>query len=458
MIFTKLLMSVQRYITAYGYPLILKKIKSDNSLYNFRIFGNSKQDELPDGYTQLEYIEATGTQFIDTNISNGKFVHDIEFTSTDRNLMGFSTTAGTFWGSEQNAQAYELGTESIDLNTQERRIITYNTLNGQFSLEADGESVSYNKSSIVNTYSLFHIKDSQYCSKAKLYSLNVYDSNGNLIQNLIPAKRDFDSNIGLYDIVSHNFFENQGTGNFVAGGNIEPSTDNPISIQSVGIQTKNLFDKDKPFTLNSFLNPDGSISQNNFWNITDFIPVSGYDFVLTRANQIGMAPCIIGYDKNKNKIASTQYDNANKIIKLHSDQEIKYIRFSINKSNEDINIIQLEKGITATDYERYGYRIDITATNESNTKTQKAIVYLDQPLRKVDDYADFIDFFEQKVTRNIEVIDDTGTKPINDSLRILANPIKEDIEISNLPAFKGSTIYTINGLSPSNMYGQVKQY
>ena len=49
---------------------------------------------------------------------------------------------------------------------------------------------------------------------------------------------------------------------------------------------------------------------------------------------------------------------------------------------------QLELGETATEYEPY--RVPVTAN-----------IYLDEPLRKVGDYADYIDFKNQKVVRNI---------------------------------------------------------
>ena len=57
---------------------------------------------------------------------------------------------------------------------------------------------------------------------------------------------------------------------------------------------------------------------------------------------------------------------------------------------------QLEEGSTATEYEPY-HKYDIPiVVNDTTTH-----IYLNEPLRKVGDYADYIDFKHQKVVRNI---------------------------------------------------------
>ena len=58
----------------------------------------------------------------------------------------------------------------------------------------------------------------------------------------------------------------------------------------------------------------------------------------------------------------------------------------------------IEEGTTATDYEPY---IEPVTTN----------IYLDEPLRKIGDYADYVDFENQKVIRNIYEKVLTGTEP-----------------------------------------------
>lgn len=99
---------------------------------------------------------------------------------------------------------------------------------------------------------------------------------------------------------------------------------------------------------------------------------------------------------------------------------------------------QIELGSTATEYEPY--------------KGETKHIYLDEPLRKVENYADYIDFKNQKVVRNVEVLDDTGTKTISESFGTLATPTEESIALPALKTFKGKSIISADTtVLPSNI-------
>ena len=99
---------------------------------------------------------------------------------------------------------------------------------------------------------------------------------------------------------------------------------------------------------------------------------------------------------------------------------------------------QIELGSTATEYETY--------------KGETTHIYLDEPLRKVGDYADYIDFKNQKIVRNVEVLDDTGTKTISESFGTLAAPTEESIALPALKTFKGTSIISADTtVLPSNI-------
>lgn len=88
----------------------------------------------------------------------------------------------------------------------------------------------------------------------------------------------------------------------------------------------------------------------------------------------------------------------------YSSRTVDYIRAysSWNTTRYlDLTTLQLEEGATATDYEPYHEII----TN----------IYLDEPLRKVGDYADYVDFRRGKVIRNVysEFIDTVDMKSSN---------------------------------------------
>ena len=99
----------------------------------------------------------------------------------------------------------------------------------------------------------------------------------------------------------------------------------------------------------------------------------------------------------------------------------------------------LELGTTATEYEPY--RVPVTAN-----------IYLDEPLRKIGDYADYIDFKGQRVVRRVGVLDNTSTKPISESLVALAIPTEEPIPLPALKTFKGTNIISVDtSVQPSNI-------
>lgn len=108
--------------------------------------------------------------------------------------------------------------------------------------------------------------------------------------------------------------------------------------------------------------------------------------------------------------------------------------------------VMLEKGEQYTGYEDYA---------EPMSKN----IYLSSPLRKVGDYADYIDYKNQKVFRQIEVLDNTGTKTIDESLGTLATPIEESIYLPPLSTvINGTNIITTGAtVEPSNIIIKYKE-
>ena len=182
---------------------------------------------LPSGYTGLEYIESTGTQYIDTGLTRGKFVHDIAFTTvSNNNLMGNAAGAGWYWGQLRNASGngYELANRTItEMNSTERRVVEYDNLDSaRMILSAGGQTVTYSATGGISyNYILFRIYNSdQYHVSAKLWGFQAYDAKGKIVRDMVPAKRNSDNEVGLYDNVNDVFYTNQGTGTFDAGPEI----------------------------------------------------------------------------------------------------------------------------------------------------------------------------------------------------------------------------------------------
>jgi hypothetical protein len=52
--------------------------------------------------------------------------------------------------------------------------------------------------------------------RGKIFYVQIYDNNI-LVRDFIPARRNSDGVLGMYDTVTNTFFTNAGTGEFIAG-------------------------------------------------------------------------------------------------------------------------------------------------------------------------------------------------------------------------------------------------
>jgi len=189
---------------------------------------------LPSGYTRLEYIESTGTQCIDTGISGfntgnweiyAKWLSPVA-TQTNRYAHVFGVYAG------ENYNTYRIITNLTDSsryfifgNSKAagggpgvagaiNQIHTATARNG--SVIFDGETINTpTQGTALPTGSKLGIFCVGGSSKiiAKIYSVNV-KKDGVLIGDFVPAKRNSDDVLGLYDTISGQFFTNSGTGDF----------------------------------------------------------------------------------------------------------------------------------------------------------------------------------------------------------------------------------------------------
>lgn len=196
-----------------GTTEIVKVYKGTNLVYS----------ALPIGYQRVEYIESTGTQYIETNLGFGiKLIIDIQFTQTTRGLMGYNGNGGNYWGTNDNNRV-EIGSTYLACNTNDRNVFEIN-----FPLVGNYPSISLNDQTVISQYEMrattsyykfFKIDSYQLNSKAKLYSCKIYENNV-LVRNFIPCYRKSDNVIGLFDTINQVFYTNAGTGTFLKGADI----------------------------------------------------------------------------------------------------------------------------------------------------------------------------------------------------------------------------------------------
>ena len=178
---------------------------------------------LPSGYTKLEYIESTGTQYISTGITpteNTKVV--IEFNS--------STSSGVVFGQDSgykvNAFMFAMTVVVFD-STKKDISISANTKHtvqvAPKAFKVDNGSSQYIYANKVNAaYPMFlfgNNRNGKFSEGVamKLYSFKVYE-NDVLIADYIPCKQG--NAVGLYDDVAGAMNLPLGTGDFTAGPSI----------------------------------------------------------------------------------------------------------------------------------------------------------------------------------------------------------------------------------------------
>lgn len=200
--------------------------------------GRNPASLVPDGYTQLEYIESTGTQYIKTGVvaSNGYKA------TVDCTIVSFGDAWGTLLGSEIEASPWECnwaryGTTSWGLGVYSaydasatvtagtRYQVDFSTVKGSSYLNVNGSSLLTNSDSNSRSANELYLLTNNKAgtpgdfANVKLYSCTI-TIDDSLVRDFIPVKRNSDSEIGLYDLVSGTFFTNSGTGTFTAGTEI----------------------------------------------------------------------------------------------------------------------------------------------------------------------------------------------------------------------------------------------
>lgn len=189
---------------------------------------------LPSGYTQLQYIQSSGSQYIDTNYvpnQDTRVVLDIEFTQAPAKEQGvfgariaygnnmFILWAHTSLGGWQDGYGSTLnypvgnaisGRCTVDKNKNVTSVNgtqitshTYTTVSAGCPLFL--LTINNNGSPLIGSYPTY----------AKVYSCKIYN-NGTPVRDLVPAKNSAGT-VGLYDTVNGVFYTNAGSGAFEAG-------------------------------------------------------------------------------------------------------------------------------------------------------------------------------------------------------------------------------------------------
>ena len=198
---------------------------------------------LPSGYAKLEYIESTGTQYINTGFNPNQDTRVI----MDAQLNDYTDVSplSAYFGAADGSTYFRLMDPSTGNNNL---VVYYNTvysnrwdvpigirriidMNGSVTT-IDNVTKSYSEGTFQLAVPLFLFASStktgsaNYLSKGKLYSCQIYDA-GVLIRDFVPCLNE-SGVAGLWDKVEGKFYGNAGTGEFVYSG-YAPKTLNDYS-------------------------------------------------------------------------------------------------------------------------------------------------------------------------------------------------------------------------------------
>lgn len=186
---------------------------------------------LPEGYTELEYIRSSGTQWIDTGFKpnqNTRVVMKLSATETGSHTVfgadidwvdnGFALGVGfTHYGKEtgtisglNNGSPHEVDFNKNIISMDGSTVLT---------MGASTFSVPHNLALFANN----RAGGIQEKTTMALYYCRIYDGN-TIIRDYIPCKNAGGA-VGLYDLIGQKFYGNAGTGSFTAGPVVERPKD-----------------------------------------------------------------------------------------------------------------------------------------------------------------------------------------------------------------------------------------
>ena len=196
----------------------------------YESYFDKSRDGLPDNVEQLEYIESTGTQYIDTGVfpsNNLKINIKVCYTNSNALYMlgsdnAYNAGVNIWWDPNYKTQGYKgiFGTPimstgvipqinvPVTITLQNNKIYVDGQLKGSGSTQ---DVSKYSKSSIY-VFCTHRGGKAQHNTSMRLYELQMYDGD-TLIRDFIPILDENDVAY-LYDKVEKKFYYNSGTGTF----------------------------------------------------------------------------------------------------------------------------------------------------------------------------------------------------------------------------------------------------
>ena len=186
-----------------------------------------KKKGMPSRYQEVEYIESTGTQYIDTGIvryidHTYRYVGEVSFSDiTNRQVMGVQGNAyfGVIDGKYQIGNS---GTDTVGINAVLNTFVPFD-----ITYDIPNRTIYYSIAEYLNLsrsqtmlndpplahFCLFSLNNGVLPCSWKLKPTQIYD-NGRLVRNYIPVYDTETQKYGMWESVQGKFYGNDGTGDF----------------------------------------------------------------------------------------------------------------------------------------------------------------------------------------------------------------------------------------------------
>lgn len=202
--------------------------------------GNIMWYKVPDGYRKVEYLESSGTQYIDSGVEakysvgihtkfqclsvvNAAICGAIENITTGYNnrhhLSPYSNQIGYWYTKNSNVNTPNIK-NSVDVTAV--NTLYFNPATGVYKVNNSTGSFTTLQGTVGggSNYGIFGRLSSSLDMQsrpARIYWFIMMDNNI-VVRHLIPVIRTSDSKPGMYDLVNDVFYTNAGTGEFTWGG------------------------------------------------------------------------------------------------------------------------------------------------------------------------------------------------------------------------------------------------
>jgi len=309
---------------------------------------------LPEGYTQLAFLESSGTQYIDTGVVFGKtngfsitysmvkpgttFQDGYQSVCGSRNdadsdtrcVIGSNslkvkhtytngTSVATIWYERSYAS---VGWNSLKISPSNASVADYTKGTADVNFRNSG-TYDYRRvksgslgelTAQTAPFYLFAAKvvspsNEIFYSRSRIWEARI-SAGADVIRHFVAARRDSDSELGMYDLVNGAFYTNQGTGTFVGGEAVRSSGRNAYTrltwLESTGgqyIDTGVTFTDSHGFAIT--------------YQMTKPAPDANQIVCGSRASS-GDTRCMVGSNDNKNQTESYAYVGWNTLCTRHT--------------------------------------------------------------------------------------------------------------------------------------------